>query len=156
MKARLSKDAHGNVKLLYQNGSYSNGSLPLLANFILNFKNIEHFEGKDGSWRESVADMAFYPGETIAIVTDDLELVIYSGDVFSGCFESSLRIGAYVTSEEYAAMHNKTQEIVKVYCREGRIQGAQKVGRAWLIPRDAPYPVPAKRQRPKSCGPRSN
>lgn len=154
MKARLVKDHKSNVLLLCSDGSFSYSSLPLLANFILNFKEIEHFNGQDGSWRDTAVDMALYPGETIAIVTDNLELVIYSGEVFGACFESTMRIAAYVTSEMYAEMHDKSKEIVKVYCREGRIPGAQKVGRAWMIPKDAPYPVQKKNQRPKTCGPR--
>lgn len=154
MKARLIKDVNGGIKLLFRNGTICNGSLPVLANLIQNFNDVEHFEGKDGNWQNFTEDMAFYPGETVAIVTDDSSLVIYSGDVFSGCFDVSLRIGTLLSTEEYAAMHNKTQEIIKAYCRQGRIQGAQKVGRAWMIPKDAPYPVPQYRQRPKSCGPR--
>lgn len=153
MKARLVKAPDGNIKLLYNDGSYSNGSLPLLANFILNFKDVEHFEGRDGNWRESAADMAFYPGETIAIVTDMLELIIYSSDVFEKCLVTPVDSIDLVTTEEYAEMHNKSKEIIKVFCRNGRISGAEKVGRAWMIPKNAPYPVPSKRQRPKSCGP---
>ncbi len=156
MKARLIKDRSGQVLLLHKNGTYSKGSVPLLAKFITDFKDIDFFDGADGSWRKSVADMAFYPGDTLAIISDDLELIIYSGEAFKECFEESLAVKDFVTSEEYAEMYDKTREIVKVYCREGRIPGAQKVGRAWMIPRNAPYPVPTERQRPKTCGPRSS
>lgn len=155
MKARLVKDPKGNVKLLYKDGSIGNGSTPLLANFILNFKNIEHESGIDGNWRNDAVDMAFYPGETIAIVTDDLELILYSGEVFTECVESSMQLGAYISTIEYAALHGKSPEIIKVLCRQNRIRGCQKKGRNWMIPRDAPYPVPTKRQRPKSCGPKT-
>ena len=97
--------------------------------------------------------MAFYPGETIAIVTDTGELILYSGDIFQNSFISSALATDLVTTEEYAAMHGKSKEIIKVLCRQNRISGAEKVGRAWMIPRNAPYPVPAKHQRPKTCGP---
>lgn len=154
MKARLVKDRDSNLKLLCKDGSFSNGSLPMLTNLILNFKNADDFVGQDGRWRDSVIDMSLYPGKTVAIVTDDSELVIYSGDAFRECFDSTLRTCAYVSVDEYAQMHNKSVEIVKVYCRENRIAGAHKVGRAWMIPREAPYPVAVRRQRPKTCGPR--
>lgn len=154
MKARLVKDRKSDILLLCSDGSFSYISLPVLANFIINFKESEHFNGEDGSWRDVVVDMALYPGETIAIVTDNSELVIYSGEVFGAFFESTLHIGTFVTSEVYAQMHDKSTEIVKVYCREGRIAGAQKVGRAWMIPKNAPYPVRKQNQRPKTCGPK--
>lgn len=154
MKARLIKDVEGSVRLLLEDGSFSYGSLPLLAKFFLNFTNIESFTGRDGSWRDSAADMALYPGETIAIVNDRAELTVFSGEIFSDFFDSSMSIEDYISTEEYAKIHDKTPEIIKLYCREGRIP-AQKVGRAWMIPKDAPYPVHPRRQRPKTCGPRA-
>lgn len=154
MKARLVKGYDSKVKLLCRDGSFSNSSLPLLAYLLINFKEIDTFTGVDGNWRETVSDMAFYPGDTLAIVTDDSQLIVYDSGVFRECLESNLVIRSFVTSEEYAKIHNKTPEIIKVYCRNGRIKGAQKVGRAWMIPKDAPYPVPVERRKPKSCGPR--
>lgn len=154
MKARLVKAPDGNVKLLLNDGSFSNADKPLLANLIINFKKVVHFEGRDGNWRDSVEDMAFYPGETIAIVTDTGSLIIYSGEIFQDSFISYALSTDLVTTEEYAAMHDKSIEIIKVYCRNGRIPGAEKIGRAWMIPRNAPYPVPVGHQRPKTCGPR--
>ena len=154
MKARLVEAPDGSAKLLFNDGSFSNVSKPLLANLIINFKKVEHFEGRDGNWRDSAVDMAFYPGTTIAIVTDTGELILYSGDIFQDSFISSALASDLVTTEEYATMHGKSKEIIKVLCRQNRISGAEKVGRAWMIPKDAPYPVPAKHQRPKSCGPR--
>lgn len=153
MKARLIKETNGNIKLLFKDGSFNNASLHLLANFLLNFKTIEDFSGKDGSWRSNVADMALYPAETLAYVSDTSELIVLSGDAFRDCFDASINIDNFISTEEYARLHNKTPEIIKVYCREGRIR-AHKVGRSWMISKDEPYPVPARSQKPKTCGPK--
>jgi len=44
---------------------------------------------------------------------------------------------------------NRSQELIKVFCRRGRILGAKKLngqyGR-WIIPENAPYPVPLSRR----------
>lgn len=56
-----------------------------------------------------------------------------------------------VTVAAYAAKVNKGQSTVRDKCVSGKIEGAEKAGRDWLIPEDAPYPAPGKRG-PKGKG----
>lgn len=44
-----------------------------------------------------------------------------------------------VTIAEYAALIGKAPRSVRQKCQLGHMPGAVKIGRDWLIPRDAPY-----------------
>lgn len=46
-----------------------------------------------------------------------------------------------ITTKEAAALWNISERRVSVLCREGRISGAVKEGRSWLIPADAEKPT---------------
>ena len=51
-----------------------------------------------------------------------------------------------LTAQQWGAKHSKTARRVCVLCQQGRISGAQKIGRDWVIPADAPDPsLPAGR-----------
>lgn len=147
MKARLTKDGEGNLKLLCANGSISNSTITVLANFLLNHKNAQNFSGSDGDWSSSYGDMAVYPGKTIAYVTDDFNLVISDFSVFESLINETYRVTHYITLGEYAEKVDKSREIIKVLCRQGRLVGAQKMAGRWMIPKDTPYPIPPERQR---------
>lgn len=45
-----------------------------------------------------------------------------------------------VTTAEYGRINHKSVEQIKVFCRNGRIKNAKKIGRDWMIPVDSPYP----------------
>ena len=147
MKARLLKDSEGQIKLLCANGSISESSITVLANLLLTFKNADHVSGADGDWAATHGDMALYPGETLAYVTDDYNLVIMDFSAFEPLINESYKMTSYISLGEWARLHNKSREIVKVWCRSGRLVGCQKKANRWLIPKDAPYPVPPERQR---------
>ena len=100
--------------------------------------------------------MSLYPGETIAYVTDLLELVVVSFDPFLPLIEKSVQTSKYLSVSEYAKKYDKTNVIIKKYCRCGKIVGAIKKGGCWIIPEDAPYPVPPNRRRDGVRGPRKN
>ena len=147
MKARLVKDKKGHIKLLYANGTISETNITVLANFLLNFKNAKNFSGSDGNWSTSYGDMAVYPGETLAYVTDDLNLVIMDFSVFEPLLNETYKLSSYVSLGDYATKVKKSREIIKNMCRSGRIIGAQKIANRWMIPKDAPYPVPPEKQK---------
>lgn len=147
MIARLVKGSDGDVKLLCKNGSISNPTTTVLANFLSNFKDAKHFNGDDGIWSDKHGDMAMYPGETLAYVTDEETLIVFNFDIFKPILSESYRIKNYISITEYALKVNKSREIIKVLCREGRIMGAHKMGGRWMIPEDAPYPIPPARRR---------
>lgn len=53
----------------------------------------------------------------------------------------------YLTTAEYAKKWNISQRRVAIYCKEGRIEGAELKGRTWLIPDNAEKPDDPRRAR---------
>lgn len=53
----------------------------------------------------------------------------------------------YLTSAECAEKWGVSQRRVAVYCKEGRIKGAEMKGRAWLIPDKATKPVDPRKNK---------
>lgn len=51
----------------------------------------------------------------------------------------------FISVKEYAAAHGLAERTVRNYCVQGKIAGAQLIGKTWSIPADAPLP-----QRKKS------
>ena len=149
MKARLIRDGFGEVKLLCADGSICNPDLTVLRSLLFDFRNAS-FSGNEGSWSTLALDMSLVPGETLAYITDDAYLVVIDPSAFgllASVDESPL--GNYISLAEYATKQNISAEMIKVYCRQGRILGAKKLpgqyGR-WLIPENAPYPVSDSRR----------
>lgn len=154
MIARLIRVQGGNLQLLCPNGTIDEGTEHVLANLLLNFQSANRFSGNKGRWDDRVLDIGLFPGTTIAYVTDDFELVIRDQEPFASLIQDNYRHTKFLTVEQYAQKHNKSREIIKVYCREGKIVGAGKKGGCWIIPEDAPYPVPLERRREGYRGPR--
>lgn len=50
-----------------------------------------------------------------------------------------------VSAEAYGKLHGKSREQINQYCMKGRIPGAFRVGRDWVIPRDARFPEDHRR-----------
>ena len=46
----------------------------------------------------------------------------------------------YLTLSEAAVKWNLTSRVLSHYCNEGRIEGAERAGRIWLIPENAERP----------------
>lgn len=46
----------------------------------------------------------------------------------------------YITVNEASSMWNISQRRVTTLCKEGRIQGAEKMGLIWVIPKNAQKP----------------
>lgn len=53
----------------------------------------------------------------------------------------------YLTTAEYAKKWNISQRRVAIYCKEGRIEGAELKGRTWLIPDNTEKPDDPRRAR---------
>lgn len=47
---------------------------------------------------------------------------------------------SFLSVAEYAQAHGRAERTVRHYCVQGKIPGAQRVGRSWNIPADAPLP----------------
>lgn len=63
-------------------------------------------------------------------------LLIYGGKIMN-----------YLTTAECAEKWNISQRRVAIYCKEGRIKGAELKGRTWLIPNDIEKPDDPRRVR---------
>ena len=47
----------------------------------------------------------------------------------------------YVTTKEMSKKWGITLRRIQIMCSQGRIPGAKKVGRTWMIPEDAKRPI---------------
>lgn len=69
----------------------------------------------------------------------------------------------YLSIREAAEKWGVSDRRINQYCSEGRIPGAERIGKAWVIPADAEKPGdprkqksrphPIKRQKRRSCFP---
>lgn len=50
----------------------------------------------------------------------------------------------YISVKDYAATHGIAERTVRNYCVTGKIAGAERIGRAWMIPSDATMPSLSK------------
>ena len=150
MQARLIKDERDEMVLLLSNGAYiKSPSISELGLLLFNFKSLDEFglEETNDSWKKEYPDLTAVPGQNLAYVPDSLQLVIEDITPFIAVFEqvkATVPIQDVLTAAEYAKKHNKSVEQIKVFCRNGRIWGATKVGRDWVIPKDAPYPADSR------------
>ena len=159
MKARLILNKNQRLMLLCEDGTIEKVTDNLLFNFLTRFNREDAFfsNGSQGFWKtEYCPDMTMYPGETVAFIADNKTLIIQDFKPFMPLVEYVEDFKEYISVPEFAARNDKSVEMVKVYCREGRIPGAKKVARNWLIPSDAEYPVEKSRQREGRRGPRPN
>lgn len=58
-----------------------------------------------------------------------------------------------ISARETAERWNIAEQLVTRYCRDGRIAGAEKKGRSWLIPEDTAKPVDKRRKAVKVSPP---
>ena len=150
MKARLVKLGE-TVNILCPNGTVCKANPSLMTHFFSNFDKPGVFTGKDGVWNKQFLDMSEYPGETLAYITDDLKLVVLAAwSIEMALLPADPSQRKLLTVKEYAKKHDRSKELIKAFVRDGRIMGAEKIGRQWFIPEDAPYPVEVSRRKPES------
>ena len=118
------------------NGSILNADDSVLQRLLTDFKKPNSFKGADGCWNDIVCDMKDVRGETLAVVDDKFNLVIYSPETFKSFRTPTV----YITASEYADLHGKSHPQIKKLCEAGRIDGIQQTRGGWIIPKDAPYP----------------
>lgn len=53
----------------------------------------------------------------------------------------------YVPSIEKAKEWGVSQRRVAIYCQEGRIEGAERIGNRWLIPKNSEKPSDPRKQK---------
>lgn len=76
-------------------------------------------------------------GEQLKICNPKLMQTLFAPEAFPFVFP-------YVTTDEFAEIHNRKKSIVLRLCRDGRIEGAIQVNSVWLIPANTPYPADAR------------
>lgn len=149
MKARLILNESNEKLLLCADGSILAPDNENLLFIFSDFRGISTVSGSDGNWSSYCKDMAMYPGETLAYVSDDLSLVITEPSFLRALVSPDFDTETYIGLVEYAKKVNRSEQIIKVLCREGRIAGAKKISGRWMIPENAPYPVAPSRRHDK-------
>ena len=150
MKARLIRTKDNKLRLLCEDGTLAICSKVRLFDFLTNFDKVIFTGGDVGRWDKESPDMVSYPGKSVAYITDNHQLVVYDITPFSFAISESPDFMEYLSTDEYAKLHNVSREIVKIYCRDGRIAGAKKIGSRWAIPETSPYPVESASRKPTS------
>lgn len=149
MRARLIRTDEGEKQILCSDGTIAAANKNSLNAILTDFRTIDRIKGRQGYWNAEYPEMSGYPGATLAYVTDDYQLVIRSFQPFQPLMEIDVEPSNLISAADYAAMHGRSVEQVKVLCRNGRIPGASKLGRDWIIPADAPYPADGRSMRKK-------
>lgn len=144
MQARLIKDKDGMFRILCSDGSIIAADVNNLYYLLTEFRNlgkVDKLSGGAEKWSDEYLDISLYPGENYAYVTDNNQLVIIDFLPFRKLLESLDSSSNMITTAQFGKLHGKSPEQIKVLCRTGRIIGAKKIGKAWMIPEDAPYPA---------------
>lgn len=53
----------------------------------------------------------------------------------------------YISVKEAAEKWGITSRMVNYHCAAGRIEGAQKIGNMWVVPKDAAKPTDGRRKQ---------
>lgn len=53
----------------------------------------------------------------------------------------------YISAKEAGIMWGISERRVQVLCEQSRIEGVQRLGKAWAIPKDAPKPPDARKKQ---------
>jgi hypothetical protein len=160
MKARLIND--GILKILCANGTIlENPNKEQLYFFLSNFKRISEIKGPENiRWDIEYPDMNMKKGETLAYITDSLQVVIEDFSPFLIITENRepLKLENMLTVPQYALKVGRSIEAVKVHLRNGRIPGAMKFGRDYAIPEAsiALYPQDRRKASIRRLNGRSN
>lgn len=56
----------------------------------------------------------------------------------------------YMTLKQASEKWGISPRMINYYCVEGRIYGAEKMGKVWLIPKDAKKPADGRRKENKA------
>lgn len=141
MKLRLIKKG-GQRLLLCPDKTIAFVDDSLLRRLFVCYQDVSLFSGNDGYWNEGGNKMENFSGQTLAYVNDKNELCLVENPFIS--IMRNLADDEYITLHEYAELHGKNDNRIKLLCREGRIPGALKKAGKWFIPKHSPYPKDAR------------
>lgn len=134
MKARIVKN-NELIQLLLSNGDIRSLTIRDAKEFLAVCLGEKFL--KNDYWPHSIT-MEEWSGETLAIVTDDNTLEIYDKAFISEIFEDTLI--EYISLNEFAAIHGKNPIYTRKLCQDGKIKGAKKIEKQWIVPENAEYP----------------
>ena len=106
--------------------------------YLLNFKAPEYSEHT----KVAPTSIKDYGGDIIAEVTDDNYLLVKNDVLFKALMENDGVV--WVSVNDFAQLHGKSQAMVRRYCQNGRIEGAIFTPGGYIIPEDASYPARCK------------
>lgn len=141
MKSRLIRQK-GKLLLLLSDGTIAKATEGILKQLFISFSNVDTINGKDGRWDTDHLNIEDVKGKTLAWV-DDKGILCIKENPFTALIQNIVD-EEYVTLQEYAKMHGRNDNRIKVLCKEERIPGAQKKAGKWFIPKHAPYPEDAR------------
>ena len=165
MKLRIVKQNEDKYHVLFSDGTMvTKDDIIQLAPYVQQFKRPNQFKGGDERWQdEEYTEMQMYPGESIAYVTDTLQLLIDNPDIVLAfgdikhklikkrdtkiskitkiSDEDDMSLSAIqdyvknklVSVKQYASMQGRGEEQIKSYCRQGRIKGAFLVNDTYYL-----------------------
>lgn len=144
MKARIIK-AENELKLLLCNGKIKTVSTDDIIEFINTYTNKDNYSLEDDYSFDMSKDIENYVGETIVTVSDDYNLTFHSEDFF---FKNYIpKKPDYLTAKQFAEKHNRHFEVIRRYCRSGKIPSAKYENNTWYIPVNASCPVDGRSTR---------
>lgn len=152
MKARLIKNPQKGLILLCEDGTIMQPDMRILYQILINAskRNVTFdFDGQQpiGRWIDEYPEMTLYPGKDVASIADSGAVILFDFTPFKVLVSPDFKVRNYMSSSEYAQKNNVSQEMVKVYCRQGRLRGAVKTAGNWVVPADAEWPIDPQRSR---------
>ena len=151
MIARIVRSKDDKLYLLNKDGTISTVTISLLKKIFRSFNQIEDISGDNGKWDSISLDMSLFPGETMVFVTEGHQLVItdpWIMNYYLSNENTSVPADNLLTLPEYAKLHDRSVPMIKALCQQGRIAGARKMGRTWVVPASAPYPIEEQSKKP--------
>jgi hypothetical protein len=133
MKAKLFLYAE-NYYLQRQSGELSRLRLGEAREFLLNFLNEKYYENTS----PLPCVTTEYNGDIIAEVDDNYHLVVFDETAFRDIIKAGE--ARFISVPDYAALHGKSNSMVRRLCQNGRFPGALRIGNTYIIPADAAYP----------------
>lgn len=125
-----------------------NAPLELVSTYLLKFKEKNFFNERSKKEIDDIdiAEINVKDSNMVAYVSDENNLVITN--VLPLLFLLDNRdynfIMNCVTTDEFAAMHNKAPVTIKKYCQNNLLR-CKKIGKVWII--DATSPLPDDKRR---------
>lgn len=143
MKAIIESN-NNEYRLLLCNGKIETMSAYDIVEFLKTYSDESHYAFDEYSTDIS-EELNNFSENVIISITDNNQITFHSLDFFSTYVLPNKT--EYIEAEEYAAIHQRHTEVIRRYCRNGKIEGAYKEENTWFIPKNAKCPVDGRSTR---------